>query len=163
MAKTSPTQRTLDECRRRGWVCQVVEYWQPNFQSNNVIAAARSVIDSGEYYPGAIALLDQLRETLESYQRGGPGKRKDLFGCIDVIAVTPDCILGIQATTNSNQANRVSKILEECSEAAEAWINSGNRLAVWGWKKYAKAVDRRFWRVTETEITSELITPALPF
>lgn len=29
MAKTSPTQRTLAEMRKRGYVCEVVERWNP--------------------------------------------------------------------------------------------------------------------------------------
>lgn len=29
-ASTSPTKRTLAECRKRGWVAQVVERWNPH-------------------------------------------------------------------------------------------------------------------------------------
>lgn len=28
-ASTSPTKRSLDECRKRGWRVQVVEHWNP--------------------------------------------------------------------------------------------------------------------------------------
>lgn len=30
MSKPSPTSRSLAECRRRGWIAQVVEKWNPH-------------------------------------------------------------------------------------------------------------------------------------
>jgi hypothetical protein len=63
-------------------------------------------------------------------------RRKDLFGCIDLVALDgrPGC-LGVQATSGSNVYARVKKIHEECWPAAEAWLQAGNRLEVWGWRK----------------------------
>lgn len=71
----TPTARTLAECRKRGWIAQVVEQTIP-----------RTFI------------------------------KRDLFGCIDIVAVTPEGIVGIQATSNltgGNHGMRVQKILAE--------------------------------------------------
>ena len=40
-------------------------------------------------------------------------RRHDLFGCIDIVVITPEGILGIQATSGTNHASRVTKIAEE--------------------------------------------------
>ncbi len=61
-------------------------------------------------------------------------RRVDLFGFIDILALTPDGILGIQATSGSNHADRVRKIREECTDNAQAWLSAGGRIEVWSWK-----------------------------
>jgi hypothetical protein len=110
---TSPTQRTLRECRRRGWTACVVERW---------IAQAR--------------------------------QRVDAFGFGDVLAVDPagegGAIL-LQATSGSNVAARVSKILD--LDTTHAWLAAGNRVAVWGWAKRGPRGQRKVWTVREVEIT----------
>lgn len=118
---TSPTQRTLAECRRRNWEAAVAEYWQ----------------------------------TIPRHPGGGV--RKDLFGFIDVVALdtSEGVTLAIQATSGTNVSARVRKIREECSDQARAWLLCGNRIVVWGWKKYAKRVDGKWWRVRECEVTLE--------
>ena len=60
-------------------------------------------------------------------------------------------ILAIQCTTVSNQAARLAKL--KSLPAAKAWLESGGAIEVWGWKKYAKPVDRRKWRETRTAVT----------
>lgn len=61
-------------------------------------------------------------------------RRHDLFGCIDVVAVsTEHGTLGVQATSGSNLASRVTKSLwipELC-----VWLAAGNRFECWGWRK----------------------------
>lgn len=105
MAKTSPTQRTLQLLRAEGWTAQVVERW-------NVFA----------------------------------GIRQDLFRCIDVIAVKPgQGVLGVQATTGSNVAARVSKI-QDLDEAL-IWLEAPARLEVWGWSKHGPRGERKVWTV----------------
>lgn len=78
--------------------------------------------------------------------------RHDLFGCIDIVAVRPGETLGVQATSVSNQANRLTKLRGH--EGAEAWLAAGNRLEVWGWakrklKRGGKAVR---WQATVTDL-----------
>jgi hypothetical protein len=60
--------------------------------------------------------------------------KQDLFGCIDIIALTPDRrILGIQTTTGDNHAARVTKAQNEprCVE----WLRCHGKYEVWSWRK----------------------------
>jgi hypothetical protein len=109
---TSPTQRTLAECRRRGWTACVVEKW-----------------------------VEQTR------------RRVDAFGFGDVLVAAAGGPMLIQATSGANGASRVAKITGECAEAARAWLASGGQIEVWAWRKYAKPVDRKYWRAFTTPIT----------
>lgn len=118
MARTTPTQRTLAECRRLGWQAAVAEKW-----------------------------IAQTKQ------------RKDLFGFIDIVALTGDGILAIQATSGSNVAARERKIRTECSEPAKAWLAAGGRIEVWGWRELKKKVDRKSWQVRRVEVT-EVADPA---
>lgn len=62
--------------------------------------------------------------------------RKDLFGVIDIVALSPDGeTVGVQSTSGSNVSKRVSKI-GEC-EALAAIRRCGWRLLVHGWTKGA--------------------------
>lgn len=64
-------------------------------------------------------------------------QRKDLFDCIDIVAIHPDVqgVLGVQATANNggHHANRLQKILE--NPKAALWMNAGNKLWVVSWAK----------------------------
>lgn len=95
MSSSSPTKRSLDECRKRGWLAYVTEKWIP-----------------------------------------GANIRKDAFGFGDILVMDgkPGSML-IQATVTGSMAKRVTKIREECGEAARAWLDAGNRIEVWGWAK----------------------------
>jgi hypothetical protein len=88
---SSPTQRALAECRKRGWTAQVVERWVP-----------------------------QAR------------RRVDLFGCIDVVAITDEGILGIQVTSGSNHAARRTKALE--LDSIREWMRHA-AFAVWSYSR----------------------------
>lgn len=62
------------------------------------------------------------------------GVKHDLFGFIDAIAVGPDeGVVGIQMTSRSNMAARMSKA-KACPAFAN-WIASGARFVVIGWSK----------------------------
>lgn len=102
MAKTSPTQRTLAECRKRGYDVQVVERWN-------------------------------------QYAR----VRVDLFGVIDLVAITPDGILGIQACAGGSHSARRDKISEE--PRAARWIQAGAKLEIWSWAKRGDHGKRKLW------------------
>ena len=113
----SPTARTLDECRARGWPAQVVE----------------------------------------RYNRFAR-RRIDLFGVIDLVAITPAGILGIQATSGSNHASRRSKIADE--PRAKAWLEAGGLLAVWTYAKRGAHGKRKLWTLREEPIGLELFDVA---
>ena len=135
---TTPTQRTLAALRSAGYIAGVVEYWQPSH-------AARGVVSAAEDWCRAGGDIGELTSAVDDLKKFGPGKRQDLFDFIDIIAIR-DEILGVQCTSASGVSARVNKIILECQEEAQTWLKSGGRLEVWGWKKYSKPIDRRFWR-----------------
>lgn len=86
--------------------------------------------------------LERLREsgvTCDVVERflahAGPfGVRKDLFGCIDIIAlISGRGIVGVQATSASNHASHVKKCLEE--PRLVEWLKAGGGFEIWSWKK----------------------------
>lgn len=99
--RVTPTQRTLAECRKRGWVAQVVEQTIP-----------RVFI------------------------------KRDLFGCIDIVAITPTGILGIQAAAGRREsgggdiASHRTKILNE--PRIKLWIEAGAAFELWSWSDQGK-------------------------
>lgn len=103
---SSPTQRTLEECRKRGWHAEVVERWNPHARVRN-----------------------------------------DLFGFIDVLAITPDGeTVGIQATSYGNASARVRKITEHANLPAVRL--AGWKVLVWGWRKVGAR-----WQVREIDLS----------
>ena len=60
------------------------------------------------------------------------GKRKDLFHIIDIIALYPEGICGIQACGADRKAHDI-KIRE--SMASLYWIDCGGILELWSWRK----------------------------
>lgn len=75
--------------------------------------------------------------------------RKDLFGCLDLVALDGKCICGIQATSGSNVSARVKKIQAE--PRAREWLEHGGRIVVMGWSRRKKTGK---WEVREVEITA---------
>lgn len=67
-------------------------------------------------------------------EAGPHGKRYDLFGFIDAIAIYPDTIAGLQITSGSNIASRIDKIMHERREACEDFMRVAV-VEVWGWRK----------------------------
>jgi hypothetical protein len=100
-------------------------------------------------------------------ERTIPGARikKDLFGFIDQIAIVPmdypdeeGGILAIQATTGSNNAARIKKIVFEHDIEAHAWTASGGIIEVWAWSRIARAKrGEPKWRLKRTRITHDLM------
>lgn len=111
---TSPTERSMRECRRLGWHVQVVERWNP-------------------------------------YAR----IRQDLFGCIDLIAIAGDKLIGIQATSGANHAARVTKAAAE--PRLRAWLAAGGLFEVWSWSKRARRESGKNWHVRREELTLKLL------
>jgi hypothetical protein len=94
------------------------------------------------------------------------GKKKDLFGFIDIVAIGHGETIGIQATSTGNVNARYRKITEgflgkdkepdlTIPERALVWLESGNSIVVIGWKKYKKRVDNKLWRPTIRQVTIE--------
>jgi len=136
----TPTQRTLKALRETYPHVAVAEYWQPSF-------AARQVVDEAMSWAKSSSTSGLLR-AIASLERTGPGKRQDLFGFLDVVAIGRGTTLGVQCTSTANLSARISKIQTERQDEALAWLSDGNRLEVWGWKKYVARVDGKLWRPT---------------
>lgn len=78
-------------------------------------------------------------------------KKKDLFGFIDILAMSPSCgdLIGIQVTSKSNMLARAKKICMDKKMEAQAWlVNKTHRLYIEGWYKN----DRNKWEEEIWEI-----------
>jgi hypothetical protein len=84
------------------------------------------------------------------YWNGWGKCRIDLFGFIDVVAVTNTQTIGIQVTTGANVAARIKKIRLECSHQLMHLLNAGWRIEVHGWRKI-KATGR--WELRRIQLT----------
>lgn len=82
-------------------------------------------------------------------------RRVDLFGFIDVLAISDEQTLGIQTTSGDNVSHRVEKIVT--LPAAAAWLRAGNRIVVHGWSKRGPRGQRKTWACREVEITEEMM------
>lgn len=96
-------------------------------------------------------------------QYAGPcGRRQDLFGFIDIIALDPE--KGIVAIQSCGQAfsEHYKKIVDtECTENVIAWLNSGGKIELWGWRKLKlkKGGKAERWFPRIQEITMQDIMP----
>jgi len=86
-------------------------------------------------------------------------KRKhDLFGVIDIVACTPNGILGIQATSGDNHAARVAKSLAE--PRLFKWFESGGRFEIWSFAKRGGRGKRKLWALRIDSVTVERLEAA---
>jgi hypothetical protein len=74
------------------------------------------------------------------------GVRRDLFGFIDVVAIKPGEIIGVQVTTSSNLAARLRK--SQALPNLAAWLAAGGKFQAHGW---AKRGGRWHCRVVEVQ------------
>ena len=85
------------------------------------------------------------------------GIRQDLFGFIDIVALDPSRgIIGVQCFTTAH-AEHYRKITQECHEEAVAWLQSGGRIELWGWRKLKvkRGGAAMRWTPRLTELTME--------
>lgn len=82
-------------------------------------------------------------------------RRQDLFGFIDIVAISPteSGVLAIQTTSGSNVSARLNKILE--NEYSQAWLKAGNRIVIHGWAKRGPRGKRKVWTVRELEVKTD--------
>lgn len=114
----TPTARSLDECRKRGWIAQVVE--------QNV------------RIPGGRMFKRDLFGVIDIVAIAAPVELSNGL-------VLPRRIVGIQATSNNGgtHAARVRKAQEE--PRLGAWLASGARFEVWSWAKQGARGKRKTW------------------
>lgn len=76
-------------------------------------------------------------------------KRKDVAGCIDVVAYGPGLgVLGIQTTSATNHAARRTKALLE--PRLLLWLIGGGRFELWSWSQPTGT--RRRWTLRREQI-----------
>ena len=63
----------------------------------------------------------------------------------------------IQATTTGHCPERVRKITGPCYDAAFEWLESENRIEVWGWSLKGKAGKRKTWQLKTYVVDLELL------
>ena len=126
---TSPTQRTLAECRKRGWIAGVVERHIPFPKPMGTKIDLFGVID-------LVVIVPSVVGQHPASDHGGDGS------CAACSA--PSAILAIQATASAaHHAHRRTKILAE--PRAAAWVQAGGRLELWSWSKRGDRGKAKRW------------------
>lgn len=141
---TSPTARTLAECRKRGWIAQVVERRIPkSFVTVDFIGCIDVIAIVAPRVRDAKCATCVLK-------RPYSGEPFTCPNCGTPNDIIPGHILGIQTTSNNggNHSARVHKILAE--PRAQQWIEAGGKLQVWSWSQTAK---RKPWTLRTEDIT----------
>jgi len=133
---TSPTARTLAECRKRKWPAGVVEKFV-RFPPPGHHVDLFGVLD-------VVAIVTEL-DTATSYLLGTEAPRK---GC---------GTLGIQACAGGDHGRRRAKILAE--PRARQWVEAGNRLELWSWAKQGARGKQKRW-VLRCETYQEMVAGA---
>ena len=158
-AAANITSLTMEECRRLGWLVEKCEYWLASHIAQQIVSQVRMLEQQGPAADWA-GVLRPLAQAV----RKNPGVRKDIFGFIDALAITPKGILAIQSTTIENISARTTKIRDEHNATAVRWLESGNALEVWGWEKQERPAENgRYWQVVRREITMPMLSVPLPF
>lgn len=85
---------------------------------------------------------------------------RDAFGFGDVLAAFPSqdegIIALIQVTSGDHVAHRRAKIIDECSEAAKAWMQAGGKIFIHGWRKGGPRGKGKTWTLREVELDANL-------
>jgi hypothetical protein len=143
----SPTARTLAECKRRGWIAQVVEQTIPRtFIKRDLFG----IIDVIAVTP-ATTLIGGLCCVYKRPYDAMSGTWK-CVECGTVNDTVPGQTIGIQATSSTNHSARVSKARQEPRLAV--WLGAGNAFEVWSWAKRGAKGKRKVWTLREEQIVS---------
>lgn len=73
----------------------------------------------------------------------GGGIRRDLFDCIDILAIQGSKLIAIQSTSGSNHNARINKAI--ASEKLARYMSTGNAFEVWSWAKKGPRGKRKVW------------------
>ena len=86
-------------------------------------------------------------------------RRKDLFGCIDIVALIKGRIVGIQACAGGSHAARRTK--SQAEPLLQNWLQAGGLFVVWSWAKQGPAGKAKRWTfriegISEGNVTNEI-------
>lgn len=139
--RVSPTQRTLGECRARGWIVQVVERWQSFF---------------GKKGPGPSGVRVDLFGVIDLVAIVTVPNNVSMDASVsgETWNVRPTtAILGIQACAGSggSPAARMAKAAAE--PRLRAWLAAGGKFEVWAWRKTNDRTKgaRKLWSLRRVE------------
>ena len=100
----------------------------------------------------SLAMLRKCGHAAGIVERWLPGvnRRKDLFGCIDLVAVRRGeaGVLAVQATSLANVSARLGKA--KARSELRTWLAAGNRFSVFGWYRRQGR-----WRVKIVDLRTE--------
>jgi hypothetical protein len=99
--------------------------------------------------------LGYTAQVVEQTIRGkGMVFKRDLFGCIDIIAVGVEAgCLGVQACAAGSHAARLTKAKEQPGLAD--WLRCGNRFEVWSWAKHGPRGKRKVWTLRREDVNMQ--------
>ena len=95
--------------------------------------------------------LKHLREKgyhCEVVEHWAFGRRHDLWGFCDILAIRDDEVLAVQVTSRGNVSARVRKITVECEETLGLVRKAGIRVIVQGWGKLKAG-----WTLREVDLS----------
>jgi hypothetical protein len=76
------------------------------------------------------------------------GRRHDLWGFCDILAIRDDEVLAVQVTSRSHVAERIAKITVECETNLAFVRKAGIRVVVHGWGKLKAG-----WTIREVDLS----------
>jgi len=84
--------------------------------------------------------------------------RQDLFGWIDIVAMGPEGIIGVQSTGQDFAGHR-TKLLGPRLAMVREWIQAGGKAELWGWRKVKKVRGGKLmvWRPRVEAITLDTL------
>jgi hypothetical protein len=141
----SPTARSLEECRKRGWIAGVVEQTIPHtFIKRDFIG----IIDIIAIVPGE----ERIGCAQCIYYRPYDGRPGEFTcpSCGTANDLSPGRVIGIQATSGTNHSARVAKAKAEPRLAA--WLGAGQAFEVWSWAKRGARGKRKTWQLREESV-----------
>jgi hypothetical protein len=87
--------------------------------------------------------------------------RRDLFGFIDILAVRPGAILGVQTTSRAHKKDRLDKAL--ALPALAEWLRAGGHFEVHGWANIGPRGAQKKWTLHRRPVTlAEALAAAVP-
>lgn len=84
-----------------------------------------------------------------------PGERQDLWGIIDILAMEPDRITGIQCCAGSGNSSHIKKLMIEREEMTRLWLSFPyTRLEIHAWRQLLvkRGGKRKKWEPLVTTI-----------
>ncbi len=100
----------------------------------------------------SLKLLEQegyAAQSVESYNYYS-GQKKDLFNFIDILAVRPGEVLGLQVCAYASISARRKKAL--AAKHFKAWLSSGARFVIHGWKRITTPGGATRWECVTEEV-----------